>query len=116
MKRIALEAGIPESAIRIDEQGWNTRDTIENTRQLLLNQPEASRVLAVSSFYHLPRIKMTAERAGLTFYTVPAEQSVRTQNESTNLGRELLALWWYYTEPLLPTVKAEQPLQGSLPN
>lgn len=99
MKKIALEQGVPESAIMIDDKGWNTAETVNNLQPLIAERPEQS-VLAVSHFYHLPRIKMAAQRKGLTFFTVPAKESMVLRDQPWFLLREVAALWWYYFEPL----------------
>lgn len=99
MKQLALEQGVPESAILLDEQGWNTAETINNLPPLIENLP-GQNVLAVSHFYHLPRIKMTSRRKGLTCFTVPAEESKILARQPWFLLREVAALWWYYLEPL----------------
>ncbi|QDU78657.1 hypothetical protein Pla110_03610 [Polystyrenella longa] len=109
MRQLALEAGLPESALVIDEQGWDTGDTIFNVKQFLTQQqgmaaPGAASpsVLAVSNFYHLPRIQMVADRAGMEWYTVPANDSTLLEDRTLSLGREVAAYWWYFVEPILP--------------
>ena len=54
------------------------------------------RVLAVSHFYHLPRIKLSYQRQGLEAYTVPARESRWIPKTPYTVGREVLALWFYY--------------------
>ncbi|MAT14093.1 MAG: hypothetical protein CMJ46_02350 [Planctomyces sp.] len=109
MKQVALEAGVPESAIVIDEQGWDTADTISNIStqfapQVMVAAPAAvtPRILAVSNFYHLPRIRLAAERAGLDCATVPATETAPINEQALTMGREVAALWWYHVEPVTP--------------
>ena len=47
---------------------------VRNT-EALFNQLHARRVLVVSHFYHLPRVKLAYQRAGREVYTVPAKES-----------------------------------------
>ncbi|HWW62982.1 MAG TPA: YdcF family protein [Thermoanaerobaculia bacterium] len=97
MQRLALTLGVPSSAIVLDPAGINTEATIRNTAAYVARRP--LRVLAVSDFYHLPRIKMTAQRYGLTVFTVPARTSVPRQMV-WNVSREAAAFWWYYLKHL----------------
>jgi vancomycin permeability regulator SanA len=95
MRRLARKLGVPDAAILRDPRGINTEATVRNT---LAVRPR--RVLAVSHFYHLPRIKMTYQRYGFSeAYTVPSRNSVPLQMPF-NLVREDLAFWAYYLRRL----------------
>ena len=89
MRRYARTLGVPNTAIVLDSKGINTESTVRNTFQF------APRILAVSDFYHLPRIKMTYQRYGVEVFTVPALTSVPWQMPF-NLVREDAAFWAYY--------------------
>lgn len=95
MKKLAMEQGVPESAIVLDDAGVNTMATVRDTAAMFgrLNVRDA---LAVSQFYHLPRIKMTYQRFGCTVFTVPAKESQPLQMMPYYMAREVLALWAYY--------------------
>lgn len=93
MRRYARTLGVPDSAISLDEQGLNTEATVRNTPHV--------RVLAVSDFYHLPRIKMTYQRYGLEVFTVPARTTV-PGSMPFNIAREDAAFWAYYLRRLRP--------------
>src|SRR5439155_17548504 len=84
MQHLAASLGVPEAAVLRDSEGVNTESTARNT-VALLHAP--SRVLAVSHFYHLPRIKMTYQRYGSEVYTVPCSDTVRRRCRSTWPGR-----------------------------
>ena len=125
MKRLAVEMGVPAAAIVLDPGGLNTDATVKNCKELL---PKAAwrrslspcggthpadmatnnvampplRVLAVSHFYHLPRVKMTFARAGIDVYTVPAEQTRLLAGLPYFMAREVAALWAYYFRPMKP--------------
>jgi uncharacterized SAM-binding protein YcdF (DUF218 family) len=92
MQRLAASLGVPSAAILSDPAGVNTESTARNTVALL--HPPA-RILAVSHFYHLPRIKMTYQRHGTEVYTVPCGDSVPT-SMPFNVTREVAAFWRYY--------------------
>jgi uncharacterized SAM-binding protein YcdF (DUF218 family) len=92
MQHLAASLGVPEAAILRDAQGVNTESTARNT-VALLHAP--TRVLAVSHFYHLPRIKMTYQRYGREVYTVPCADTVPA-SMPFNVAREVAAFWRYY--------------------
>ncbi len=99
MKRLAVEMGVPPEAIVLDPDGLNTDATVNNCRKRLPAMG-AARVLAVSHFYHLPRVKMTFARAGIDVFTVPAEQTRLLGALPYYMAREVVALWAYYFRPL----------------
>lgn len=100
MRRMAMELGVPGDAILMDKEGLNTDATVKNTVPML-EKMGAQRVLAVSHFYHLPRVKMTYERAGkMVVFTVPAEETYPLMMLPRYMAREVVALWGYYLRPL----------------
>jgi vancomycin permeability regulator SanA len=100
MRRIAIESGIPNRAIFLDEAGLNTDATVRNT-VAAFSQLKVHRVLVVSHAYHLPRVKLAYQRAGWDVRTVPARQSRRLRNEPVYIAREVVALWAYYLRPIV---------------
>jgi vancomycin permeability regulator SanA len=99
MRKLALDAGVPDGDIILDPEGINSRATVVNTARLA-HHHQWQQLLAVSHFYHLPRIKMTFARAGLTVFTVPAKEEHILVKLPFYLGREVAALWYYYLRPL----------------
>jgi uncharacterized SAM-binding protein YcdF (DUF218 family) len=95
MRRMALDSGVRPQDILLDEQGLNTRATARNT-VALMEQRHAGRVLVVSHFYHLPRVKMAFEKEGLEVYTVPAREPRQLKLLPYYLAREVAAEWVYY--------------------
>lgn len=96
MRRYALQKGVPDSAIILDEQGLTTDASIRNTAALL-KDPAHRQILAVSHAWHLPRIKLRCQREGLTAYTVPADERGQMLKRTPFLvAREVAALWVYY--------------------
>jgi uncharacterized SAM-binding protein YcdF (DUF218 family) len=89
---------VPDDDILVDRAGVNTRATVENTCRLF-REHGFERVLAVSHFYHLPRIKMAYQRAGHDVYTVPAKESYTLTMLPWYIAREVAALWLYYVRP-----------------
>jgi uncharacterized SAM-binding protein YcdF (DUF218 family) len=99
MKRMALQLGVPAEDIILDERGVNTRATAKNT-EAICSGLRISRVLVVSHFYHLPRVKLTYQRDGWEVYTVPAKESYTLRQMPYNIAREVAALWVYYFRAL----------------
>jgi uncharacterized SAM-binding protein YcdF (DUF218 family) len=97
MQRLARTLGVPDAAVIRDPLGVNTESTVRNTMPLA-----ARRILAVSHFYHLPRIKMTYQRYGVDVYTVPSIDTVPWQMPF-NLVREDVAFWAYYLRRFDPS-------------
>ena len=101
MRRYALEQGVPEAALLLDPEGLNTEATVLNSLPVLARL-HAGRILVVSHFYHLPRIKLAYRREGREVFTVPSPQRRRLLGMPYYLAREVAALWVYYLRPLLP--------------
>jgi uncharacterized SAM-binding protein YcdF (DUF218 family) len=98
MKAMAIGLGVRPEDILLDKGGVNTEATAKNTKAIL-QQLGASRVLVVSHFYHLPRVKLAYQREGLEVYTVPAKESYLLRQMPYNMAREVAALWVYYLRP-----------------
>ncbi len=63
MRRYAIRLGVSDKDILLDPKGLDTEATARNTCGLFA-QHGIKRVMVVSHFYHLPRIKMTYRRHG----------------------------------------------------
>ena len=94
-----MQVGVPASAIEVDLDGLNTQATVRNVVAQGWENGRP-RVLAVSHFYHLPRIKLCFRRAGWDVLTVPANESRELYYLPRDLVREVAALWWYYLDPV----------------
>lgn len=95
MWRFAMSLGVPKDAIILDTRGYNTRATVKNTCALF-KAIGVKRVLAVSHFFHLPRIKMSYHSEGYEVYTVPAKERYILTEMPYLIVREVAALWCYY--------------------
>lgn len=71
MRRLAERRGVPASALLLDFGGLNTGATVRDTAPMLRAR-DLRQVIAVSDFYHLPRVKLAYASAGLEVLTVPA--------------------------------------------
>lgn len=99
MRRMAVGLGVNPADIVVDTAGLNTRATARNTESMF-HTLGARRVLVVSHFYHLPRIKLSYQRDGFEVYTVPAKESYLLRQLPFNMLREVAAFWVYYFQPL----------------
>jgi uncharacterized SAM-binding protein YcdF (DUF218 family) len=99
MHKMAIKLGVPARAIILDDDGLSTQATVRNTCAMF-EKLGIRRVLAVSHFYHLPRIKMSYQRQDREVYTVPAKESYTLTAMPYYVGREIAALWVYYLKPL----------------
>lgn len=97
----ALGLGVAASDIAIDAKGVNTEATSRNTAAMF-DSLGVRRVLVVSHFYRLPRIKLSYQRQGREVYTVPARQTRMPARLPRYMAREVAALWVYYGRPLWP--------------
>ena len=100
MRAAAERAGVPASAILLDENGADTAATVANTTALF-ERDGIRRVLAVSQGYHLPRVKLAYMAAGLDVRTVPAKTSIPIPQTPLYMLREVPAFWQYWARSLV---------------
>ena len=95
MRGYAIAAGVAPAAIIVDNQGSNTDRSAANT-VAIFREIGAERVLAVSQFYHLPRIKMAYRALRFSVRTVPAGTSQPIPGTPSFMAREVPAFWVYW--------------------
>jgi uncharacterized SAM-binding protein YcdF (DUF218 family) len=97
MTRQAVAWGVPAAAITQDRAGLNTAATVRNTAAGFRGAAGLRpRVLAVSEYYHLPRIKQCYRAAGVEVFTVPARPRQRARYLALrSVLREIPGFWWY---------------------
>lgn len=95
MRTYALRSGVRAQDIVLDHDGINTQATVRNT-MALFEQRHLTRILVVSDFTHLPRIKLTYQLAGQQVFTVPSRELPHFAQLLFQLGRETAAFWAYY--------------------
>jgi uncharacterized SAM-binding protein YcdF (DUF218 family) len=88
MRRLALQGRVPESALVLDPDGVNSYATLANLKE--------KDVVAVSHYYHLARIKLTARRMGIACATSPCPMTRRLAKEPYFVARECAAFVSYY--------------------
>lgn len=94
MRDLAVALGVPSDAIILDSGGLNTNASVADTIRIFRDNG-LHHILAVSQFYHLPRIKLAYARAGVDAWTVPARTSLVLRTWAI-VAREVPAFWLYY--------------------
>jgi len=99
MRRRALELGVPADAIVVDHLGINTDATVAQTTPVF-RELGIRRVLVVSQFWHLPRIKLAYLKSGWEVGTVPAGTSSPIRQTPYLMAREIPAFWKYWVRSI----------------
>ncbi|MBU1219969.1 YdcF family protein [Myxococcota bacterium] len=99
MKTMAMKLGVPENVIIRDEKGLNTSGTVVGVQEIM-KKYEIRTLLAVSHFYHLPRIKLEFARKSINVYTVPAKETYNLTKLHLYVAREIPALMFYWIKPV----------------
>jgi vancomycin permeability regulator SanA len=100
MRDMAVEAGVRKRDVIVDSAGVNTEATVRDSRPFF-EGAERPTALAVSQFYHLPRIKLAYQGEGATVFTVPAGTSSPIPQTPRFVVREIPAFWAYYLKAVL---------------
>lgn len=95
MRNRAVALGVPTDAILMDQHGDDTDATVRNTT-VLFERAGIHRVLAVSQFYHLPRIKLAYRAVGVDVQTVPATGPRYIVETPLLVLREIGGFWTYW--------------------
>lgn len=94
MRRVALAAGVPDSALVLDGAGVSTEASVDDARAIA-TRDDLHRIIAVSHAYHLPRVKLELQRVRLASATVPAHQTDELTGMPWFVTREVAA-WWLH--------------------
>ncbi len=93
MRVLALERGVPASALSTEGESHSTLENLRNSMPLLA---DCTSVVGVSDGYHLARIEMLADKVGLPdLRTYPADRAPNLTFEMKSIGREIAAYVWY---------------------
>jgi len=99
MRDVAVAAGVDPSAILVDPGGNSTAITVTNIAALVdarRTPPGPLRVMVVSQAFHLPRVQLAFDKAGIDVLTVPAVDPVQVVGTPTLIAREVPAFWAYF--------------------
>ncbi|WP_127104189.1 YdcF family protein [Pararhodobacter zhoushanensis] len=92
MARLCLEAGVPETAVLLEDQSTSTRENLVNAQQIL-RALGISDVVVVSDPYHLPRARLIARQLGMRITTAaPPWHQIGPRQRLRHIPREALAL------------------------
>jgi len=103
MRRLAVEAGIPQEALILDKEAHSTWESMEQAREIL-EQEGWETAIIVSDPFHIERSLLMAGDAGFAAYGSPALDSPTYTIPSRRLfytSREVLALWWYLVQRMV---------------
>ena len=95
MRDMAVKDGVRVEDVAVDSNGVSTNATVADTVPFF-GGDGWRRIIAVSQFYHLPRIKLAYQRAGWDVLTVPARTSSPIPQTPGLVAREIPAFWVYY--------------------
>ena len=99
MRALAIQFGVPASAIELDPKGFNTDATVRDTVPIF-RATGAHQIAVVSDFFHLPRVKLAYQRLGYNVITVPS-RAHRIPQTTKLVLREIPAFWVYYLRAVL---------------
>lgn len=94
MRRLAIDNGVPESAIEITPLARESALIQQVSRRYEVEDGRNPVVMMVSEYDHLPRLAIEGRRAGITVAQVPSPSGLKPSRET--LLRETLALWRCY--------------------
>jgi hypothetical protein len=96
MKALALESKVPEEKIEVNSEGGNIESATPSTKDQSDN-----RVIIVSHWFELARIRIAAKRAGLEVTAVAAEQKHALFNQNLRVAREVVSLLKSLCDPTI---------------
>jgi len=100
-KTIALEAGVPEENLLVEDKSKNTWENLKFSRELLAGQSQ-KRVFIVSEPLHLKRALLMAQDLGMEAYPAPTKTSAYKSfwKKFYFTGREAVAYTYYRVKRL----------------
>ena len=99
MRETLVEAGIPASAILVDNDGTDTFSTARNTKRIMKAQGLES-VIVISSFYHILRTRMVFARFGFEEVSSAHAPLTREWRAVYSVVREFPAFYYYRLRPI----------------
>lgn len=100
-KAYLLTLGIPEHAIRIEEQSTNTLENLRQAREIL---PSGVKMTLVSNRYHLHRLKIMAEGMNIPVHLCAAEAQWLPGAVLPELLWEAFFTHWYWAGRLFSRI------------
>ena len=100
MQQVATAAGVASTLIVLDPNGTNTAASMRFAASL----PELRddrRIIGVSHWYQLARIRLQARQSGLTMFAIAADQEHALFNQNILVAREVVDLLRAFCEPAI---------------
>ena len=97
MYEYAVAAGVPSDDVLTDRYGNSTTESVDNTISLCRSMGYST-IIATSSFYHMPRIKLLYNLQSVDVLTVPTVGDVMGNGTLISIWREIPAWWFYWFE------------------
>lgn len=94
MQSWLLAKGVAPSAILVDRDGTNTRESAVHAA-VLVRRANAKTAVVVTSYYHLARARLAAEAAGVDVVGTKPATLIWESREVYAIGREIVALYQY---------------------
>ncbi len=98
MRRLASNAGIPASALILEDQSYSTEESLANAKKLM-DARGLTTAIIVSDPFHILRAEIIAHDLGLYAFGSGASASptyTRQPMRTWYTAREALAIVWYY--------------------
>ncbi len=98
MKNIALNAGVPEGALVLEDRSHSTEENLANAKTIMDSRGWHTSLI-VSAPYHLLRAETLAQDLNMDAYAVPSRDRptfTAPLVRSWYTAREAMALVWYY--------------------
>lgn len=96
MKAYLVEKGIDETKILVDNEGYSSFMTAQNTKSIM-NEMNFEKVMIITQFYHISRTKLAFEKYGIKdAYSAHADYF--ELRDAYSLAREFFAFYKYLLE------------------
>ena len=93
MKNYLVENGVPDEAVLLDQEGYNSFMTAQNTKTIM-SEMDLNSITIISQYYHITRTKLTFRKAGFDkVYTAHAKYF--ELRDMYSLFREFFAYYKY---------------------
>jgi len=93
MRKALLALGIPDAAITVDSEGWDTRASARNAATFA-NQKGFGSVTVITNYYHISRSKLACQQGGLRIVRGSAPIRFHPDN-LRSVPRDAIG-WWIY--------------------
>jgi uncharacterized SAM-binding protein YcdF (DUF218 family) len=104
MKALALESKVPEEKIEVNSESGDIESAIHIAASQI-NDKSDKRLIIVSHWFELTRIRITAKRAGLEVTAIAAEHKHALFNQNLRVAREVVSLLKSFCEPTISYIR-----------